>query len=70
MPAHFGLADPEAVLSAVYTGALEYGRLFELARVCLDAAASGDPASIDAAGILADEVVAMVAAIVGTTGRR
>jgi N-acetylglucosamine kinase-like BadF-type ATPase len=65
VPAHFGLDDPEAVLSAVYTGTLEYGRLFELARVCLDAAASGDRAAIDAAGILADEVVAMVAALVG-----
>ncbi len=65
VPAHFGLDDPEAVLSAVYTGTLEYGRLFELARVCLDAAAVGDPASIDATGILADEVVAMITAIVG-----
>ncbi len=44
VPAHFGLPDPEAVLAAVYTGALEYGRLFELARVCLDAAAGGDTA--------------------------
>ncbi len=68
VPAHFGLDDPEAVLSAVYTGTLEYGRLFELARVCLDAAASGDPASIDATGILADEVVAMITAIVGRLG--
>ena len=42
VPAHFGMPDPEAVLSAVYTGALDYGRLFELARVCLDAATAGD----------------------------
>jgi N-acetylglucosamine kinase-like BadF-type ATPase len=68
VPAHFGLGYAEAVLSAVYTGALAYGRLFELAQVCLEAAASGDQAAIDAAGILADEVVAMVAAIVGRLG--
>ena len=36
--------------------------------MCLDAAASGDPASIDATGILADEVVAMITAIVGRLG--
>jgi N-acetylglucosamine kinase-like BadF-type ATPase len=60
VPAHFGLDDPEAVLSAVYTGALNYSRLFELARVCVEAAAIGDPVASDAVGFLADEVVAMV----------
>jgi N-acetylglucosamine kinase-like BadF-type ATPase len=68
VPAHFGLADPEAVLEAVYTGTLEYGRLFELARVCLDAAAGGDAAAAQAAGLLSDEVVAMVTAIIGRLG--
>jgi N-acetylglucosamine kinase-like BadF-type ATPase len=68
VPAHFGLADPEAVLSDVYTGALDYGRLFELSRVCLDAAADGDQLAADAAGLLADEVVAMVNAIVTRLG--
>jgi N-acetylglucosamine kinase-like BadF-type ATPase len=62
VPAHFGLDDPEAVLSAVYTGSLAYGRLFELARVCVDAAASGDGVASDAVGFLAGEVVAMVTA--------
>jgi N-acetylglucosamine kinase-like BadF-type ATPase len=68
VPAHFGLPDPEAVLSAVYTGALDYGRLFELARVCLDAAAGGDAAAARATGLLADEVVAMANAIIGRLG--
>jgi N-acetylglucosamine kinase-like BadF-type ATPase len=68
VPAHFDLADPEAVLSAVYTGSLEYGRLFELARVCLDAAADGDSPATYAAGLLADEVAAMVTAIIVRLG--
>ncbi len=68
VPAHFGLADPESVLSAVYTGSLDYGRLFELARVCLDAAAAGDGAAAAAAGLLAGEVVAMAAAIISRLG--
>jgi N-acetylglucosamine kinase-like BadF-type ATPase len=68
VPAHFGLPDPEAVLTAVYTGTLDYGRLFELARVCLDAAAGGDAPAAGAVALLADEVVAMVAAIIGRLG--
>ncbi|MGD0394116.1 MAG: BadF/BadG/BcrA/BcrD ATPase family protein [Acidimicrobiales bacterium] len=68
VPAHFGLPDPEAVLAAVYTGTLEYGRLFELARVCLDAAAGGDAAAAGAAAILSDEVAVMVTAMVGRLG--
>jgi len=68
VPAHFGLSDPEAVLSAVYTGALDYGRLFELARVCLDAAGGGDTAAAAAAALLADEVVTMANAIIGRLG--
>lgn len=62
VPAHFGLADPEAVLSNVYSGSLDFGRLFELARVCMDAAASGDRAASGAVQILADEAAAMIAA--------
>jgi N-acetylglucosamine kinase-like BadF-type ATPase len=54
--AHFGHLDAEAVLTAVYTGTLPYGRLFELARVLLDAATDGDLPSRQAANILADEV--------------
>jgi N-acetylglucosamine kinase-like BadF-type ATPase len=68
VPAHFDLPDPEAVLAAVYTGSLDYGRLFELARVCLDAAAAGDEPAAGAALLLADEVVAMAAAIIRRLG--
>jgi N-acetylglucosamine kinase-like BadF-type ATPase len=68
VPAHFDRPDPEAVLTAVYTGDLEYGRLFELARVCLDAAADGDTEALAATGLLADEVVAMATAIIGRLG--
>jgi N-acetylglucosamine kinase-like BadF-type ATPase len=66
--AHFDRPDPEAVLTAVYTGDLEYGRLFELARVCLDAAADGDAEAQAATGLLADEVVAMATAIINRLG--
>jgi N-acetylglucosamine kinase-like BadF-type ATPase len=68
VPAHFGLPDPEAVLSAVYAGSLDYGRLFELARVCLDAAGDGDPEATGAAAMLADEVALMVTAVIGRLG--
>lgn len=64
VPSHFGLANAEAVLTSVYTGTLPYGRLFELARVLLDAAAAGDGPARLAADQLADEVVAFVAAAV------
>jgi N-acetylglucosamine kinase-like BadF-type ATPase len=68
VPAHFGLPDPEAVLAAVYTGTLAYGRLFELARVCLDAADGGDAAAAGAAAVLADEVALMSTALIGRLG--
>jgi len=60
VPAHFERTSPEEVVSAVYTGAIGYGQLFELAAVCLDAAGAGDPVASEAVGFLADEVVAMV----------
>lgn len=66
--AHFALPDPEAVLGAVYTGTLPHHRLFELARVLLDAAASGDGPARQAADTLADEVVAFVRAAVDRLG--
>ena len=68
VPAQFDLSDAEAVLTAVYTGELPYGRLFELAPVLLDAASEGDPAACEAADILADEVVAFVAATAARLG--
>jgi N-acetylglucosamine kinase-like BadF-type ATPase len=64
VPAHFALPDAEAVLTGVYSGTLPYGRLFELARVLLDAAAAGDGPARQAADILADEVITFVRAAV------
>ncbi len=68
VPAHFGLPDPEAVLAAVYTGALEYGRLFELARTCLEAAAGGDAVAVEAVAALSGEVALMINAMVRRLG--
>jgi N-acetylglucosamine kinase-like BadF-type ATPase len=64
VPAHLGERDAEAVLTGVYTGSIPYARLFELARVLLDAAAGGDAQAREAADTLADEVVAFVRAAV------
>jgi N-acetylglucosamine kinase-like BadF-type ATPase len=64
VPAHFELTDAESVLLAIYMGELAYHRLFELARVLLDAAAAGDAPAREAADMLADEVVAFVRAAV------
>jgi N-acetylglucosamine kinase-like BadF-type ATPase len=63
VPAYFGRTDPESVLLGVYTGEIAYARLFELAQVCLEAAASGDRAAADAVTQLADEVAVMVTAM-------
>ncbi len=64
VPAHLGEADAEAVLTGIYTGSISYARLFELARVLLDAAADGDELAREAADTLADEVTAFVSAAV------
>jgi N-acetylglucosamine kinase-like BadF-type ATPase len=64
VPAHFEQPDAEAVLTAIYTGAIGYGRLFELARVLLEAAADGDVPARQAADTLADEVVTFVRAAI------
>jgi N-acetylglucosamine kinase-like BadF-type ATPase len=68
VPDHLGLPSPEAVLEAVYTGDLPFGRLMELARVVLEAAEAGDGPSAGAVDQLAGEVVAMVAAAIGRLG--
>ena len=64
VPAHLGQPDAESVLSGIYTGTIPYARLFELARVLLDAAADGDPLARLAADTLADEIAAFVRAAV------
>jgi N-acetylglucosamine kinase-like BadF-type ATPase len=66
--AHFDAPDAEAVLTGVYTGAIPYGRLFELARVLLDAAADGDAPARESADVLADEVVAFAVAAIRRLG--
>jgi N-acetylglucosamine kinase-like BadF-type ATPase len=68
VPAHFGRPDPESVLLDVYLGEIAYGRLFELGRVCLEAADAGDEAAVDAVAQLADEVAAMACAIIRRLG--
>ena len=68
VPSHLGESDAEAVLTGIYTGAIPYARLFELARVLLDAAADGDAVAREAADTLADEVVAFVHAAVDRLG--
>ena len=60
VPEYLGLDSPEAVLEAVYTGELPFGRLMELARVVLEAAEHGDDPSRMAVDQLVGEVVAMV----------
>jgi N-acetylglucosamine kinase-like BadF-type ATPase len=60
VPAHLGTPDAEAALTGVYTGAIPFARLFELARVLLDAAADGDALARQAADTLADEIAAFV----------
>jgi N-acetylglucosamine kinase-like BadF-type ATPase len=62
--AQLGTPDPEAALTGIYTGTLPYARLFELARVLLEAAAEGDVPARQAADALADEVAAFVRAAV------
>ena len=55
---------PRRCSRGIYTGTIPYARLFELARVLLDAAADGDALAREAADILADEVAAFVRAAV------
>jgi N-acetylglucosamine kinase-like BadF-type ATPase len=66
--AQLGTPDPEAALTGIYSGTLPYARLFELARVLLDAAAAGDAPARQAADTLADEIAAFVRAAVVRLG--
>jgi N-acetylglucosamine kinase-like BadF-type ATPase len=64
VPVQLGTPDAEAALTAIYTGAIPYARLFELARVLLDAAAEGDVPAREVADVLADEITTFVRAAV------
>jgi N-acetylglucosamine kinase-like BadF-type ATPase len=68
VPAHFGLPDAEAVLDAVYSGEIGFGRLFELAQVCMETASFGDPVAQEPVRFLAGEVVAMITAAASRLG--
>jgi N-acetylglucosamine kinase-like BadF-type ATPase len=68
IPVHFDQLSAEDVLFGIYSGAIPYGRLFELAQVLLDAAKEGDTEAQSAAGILADEVTAFVTAAIARLG--
>ena len=58
VPSHFGMARPQSVMEALYTGALDDRRMLELAPVVFKAARAGDHASRRLIGMLGDEVVA------------
>ena len=64
VPAQLGTPRPRGGAHGIYTGTLPYARLFELARVLLDAAAEGDAPARQAADVLADEIAAFVRAAV------
>ncbi|HXW38322.1 MAG TPA: BadF/BadG/BcrA/BcrD ATPase family protein [Acidimicrobiales bacterium] len=68
VPAHLDRPDPESVLLGVYLGEIPYGKLFELARVCMDAAAGGDAVAVHAVAQLADEAALMATAMIGRLG--
>jgi N-acetylglucosamine kinase-like BadF-type ATPase len=63
VPGHFGLRSPAAVTSAMYTGRIAEARIGELSPVVFAAATAGDAAARRIVDRLADEVVAMAAAM-------
>jgi len=63
VPAHFGLASPAAVTSAMYTGRIAEARIGELSPVVFSAAESGDGEARKVVDRLADEVVTMAGAM-------
>lgn len=64
VPAHLGLATPEEVLEAVYTGELPFDRLLDLAPLVLEAASAGDAGARATADLLADELAGMARAAI------
>lgn len=64
VPAHFGLASPAALTSALYTGRIPETRIGELSPVVFESAASGDAEARRIADRLADEVVTMAGAMI------
>ena len=68
VPDHFERPDAESVLSAIYTGDLPFGKLFELAKVLLTAAKDGDALARQAADYLADEAARFATAAIVRLG--
>jgi N-acetylglucosamine kinase-like BadF-type ATPase len=62
VPQHFGLATPQAVGEAIHGGRINVQRLMELAPMVLEVSSS-DPVAAEIVVRLADEVVAMVRAV-------
>ena len=64
VPAHFGLATPAAVTSAMYTGRIAEARIGELSPVVFTAAQAGDDEARKVVDRLADEIVTMAGAMI------
>jgi N-acetylglucosamine kinase-like BadF-type ATPase len=58
VPIHFGMSRPQAVMEALYTGALDGRRMLELAPLVFRAAHAGDAASRRLIEMLGGEIVA------------
>lgn len=64
VPAHFGLASPAAVTSAMYTGRIAEARIGELSPVVFAAAEAGDGEARKVVDRLANEIVTMAGAMI------
>ena len=64
VPAHFAVTSPPALTKALYLGRIEHRRVSELAPVVFAAAAEGDAVARSIIDRLADELVAMAAALI------
>ncbi|HSL77780.1 MAG TPA: BadF/BadG/BcrA/BcrD ATPase family protein [Candidatus Limnocylindrales bacterium] len=64
VPAHFGLASPAAVTSAMYTGRIAEARIGELSPIVFRAAEAGDNEARKVVDRLADEIVTMAGAMI------
>jgi N-acetylglucosamine kinase-like BadF-type ATPase len=64
VPAHFGLARPEAVSRALYDRRIAENRIGELSPVVFAAAGEGDPVAREIVDRLADELATMAIALI------
>lgn len=68
VPAHFGLSDPVAVMTAMHVGELDEARVLELPPTVFDGARRGDAVAGQIVLRLADEVVACAAGAIRRLG--